>query len=206
MVERMREIIIGEAFIVLSEGRKIKSSVIGRKKVIEMYAVGGMFFDLLINNQIAFDEKNKIFVTDGRFNANHDALNQLLRLINSKKPMTFKRWMRYLGVPSKKRRELYEKITDNSKNNELYRERIVQRIRAELLEPEQVTIEIITLSLLLKSSKLLKQYFSSYEGEQLEVRLKELEQSDNKRWKDIKTINKEIEFMDAIILTSAVVI
>lgn len=82
----------------------------------------------------------------------------------------------------------------------------MQRIRAELLEPEQVTIEIITLSLLLKSSKLLKQYFSSYEGEQLEVRLKELEQSDNNRWKDIKTINKEIEFMDAIILTSAVVI
>lgn len=201
----MRDIVIGEAFIALSEGRKIKSSVIGRKKVIEMYAVGGMFFDLLINNQITFDEKNKIIITDRRFNANQDALNQLLILINSKKPMTFKRWMRYLGIPSKKRRELYEKLTDKSNNN-VYRERIVQRIRAELLEPEQVTIEIITLSLLLKSSKLLKQYFSSYEGEQLENRLKELKQSDYKRWKDIKTINKEIEFMDAIILTSAVVI
>ncbi|MDM5291946.1 GPP34 family phosphoprotein [Peribacillus simplex] len=202
----MRDIVIGEEFITLSEGRKIRFSFIGRKRIIQMYAVGGMFFDLLINNLIAFDEKNKIIVTDESYNSNNEALKQLLILINSKQPMTFKRWMRYLSIPSKNRRGLYTKLLAKSDNSEAAQERIVQRIRAELLEPEQVTVEIITLSLLLKSSKLLNQYFSSYEVKQLENRIKELKQNDHKRWKDIKNINKEIEFMDAIILTSAVVI
>lgn len=54
---------------------------------------------------------------------------------------------------------------------------IVQKIRAELLENGNLDDEVIALTCLLNKSGLLKQYFSKYESQQLQDRLKEMKNS-----------------------------
>ena len=58
--------------------------------------------------------------------------------------------------------------------NAVQRDRVVQQIRAELLEEGNISQETVILTVLLNRSGLLKNYFSRYEKKALTCRLKEL--------------------------------
>lgn len=198
----MNDMLISEGFILLTEGRRIKNSLIGHKRVIQMYTIGGLFFDLLVRDIIYFDEKNNIILKKGTVELEDESLKELYVLIRDQKPKTFKKWIKYFNISSTDRKYLYQLLLSNIEFNhkDELKENIVQEIRAELLEFGEVTEEIIALSLLLDSSKLIDQYFSAHEINQLKSRIKDFKDQYGQRWKSIKQIRKQLENMDAIIL------
>ncbi|MFZ0446783.1 MAG: hypothetical protein WAM95_19540 [Bacillus sp. (in: firmicutes)] len=202
----MEQYLISEEFITLSENNKLKMSFIGKQKVKEMYAVGALFYDLLVLDLIEFEGNGKISVQEPLKELNVEALNMLYELIREEKPRNFRKWISYFSIPSKNRVKIFELLNKNLNNKVQNKEVIVQRLRAELLEPGEATEETVILALLLISSRVLKGYFSDYEINDVGLKIKEFKKKSPTRWKNIERISKEIDNMDTIILTSAVLI
>lgn len=202
----METYLISEEFILLSENAKLKMSFLGNKKVKEMYAVGALFYDLLVLDLIQFDDKGKVVAKEPKKKLNNKALNMLYELICEEKPKKFRKWISTFNIPSKNRVKIFELLNENLDNKASKQDMIVQRLRAELLEPGKVTEETVILALLLTSSKILKRYFSDYEIKEVGLKIKEFKKESPGKWKSIAMISKEIDYMDIIILTSAVVI
>lgn len=202
----MQENLISDEFILLTNGRKVKSSFIGRKRVQQMYAIGGLFMDLLISDFIGFDDNDKIIIKNQMKNIEHEPAKRLYSLIQATKPLTFKKWMSKFNIPSKERKYIYSGFNNTTDNIPVLQQKTVEKIRAELLEEGAVSEETIALTLLLSASKTIKDYFSKFEINQLNNRIDEFQKNHPSRWKEIQRINKEIENMDIIILTSAILV
>lgn len=202
----MQENMISDEFILLTKGRKMKSSFIGKKRVKQMFAVGGLFMDLLISNIIGFDDRDRIVIKDRTVHIKHESAKRLYSLIQTTKPLTFKKWMSKFNFTSKERKYIYSAFNENLYNINELQQKTVEKIRAELLEEGTVSEETIALTLLLTASKTIKDYFSKFEINQLNERINEFQKLYPSRWKDIQRINKEIENLDIIILTSAILV
>ncbi len=57
-------------------------------------------------------------------------------------------------------------------------DKVIQQLRAELLEEGTMSEEMIVLAALLDTGGLLKKYFSKYEADQLKKRIKEVRKSE----------------------------
>ncbi|WP_080848092.1 hypothetical protein [Cytobacillus gottheilii] len=203
----MENFLVSEEFIGLSDNKKIKNSLLGRSRVRQLYMVGGLFFDLLLLDAIEFDSKDKIKINSDYENIIEDeTLLKLCSIIKEQKSKTFKGWISYFNIPSKNRVLLYNSLIKNISQTNNSKDFVVQRLRAELLEPGNVSDETVALALLLKASKLLKEYFSNYEIKEINNRIELFKKENAKRWSNIKQIGKEIEYMDALILSSAILI
>jgi len=202
----MLENLISDEFILLTKGRKVKRSFIGRERVQQLYAIGGLFMDLLISDFIGFDDKNKIIIKNPTVNIKHEPAKRLYSLIQATKALTFKKWMSKFNIPSKERKYIYNGFNNTLNNISELQQKTVEKIRAELLEEGTVSEETVALTLLLSASKTIKDYFSKFEIDQLNNRIDEFQKKNPSRWKDIQRINKEIENMDIIILTSAILV
>jgi hypothetical protein len=201
----MNESLISAEFLVLTEGRKLKSSCIGRKRVLEMYAMGGLFMDLLIADIIGFDEDKKIVIQNQNPHLEHEAAKRLFALIQSQKPYSFRRWMGKFNIPSKERVYICSAFEHNSDKIALLQKHTIEKLRAELLEEGPVSEETIALTLLLTASKTITDYFSKFEINQLKERIREFKKQHPTRWKNIQSINSEIEYMDILIISSIMV-
>ncbi|MDX8367463.1 hypothetical protein [Cytobacillus sp. IB215665] len=203
----MENYLVSEEFIVLSDKKKIKKSLIGKNRVKQLYMVGGVFFDLLLLDVIYFEGNGKININSANAKIiKHDTLLKLYSLIKEQKPKTFKGWISYFNVPSKNRVLLYDSLTSNLSLAKKSTNSVVQRLRAELLEPGTVSDETVALALLLKASKILGEYFSNYEIKEINDRIELFKTENPQKWSNIKQISKEIEYMDVLILSSAVLI
>jgi hypothetical protein len=202
----MKESLISAEFIALTEGGRLKSSLIGRKRVLQMYAMGGLFLDLLIDDIIGMDEKKKIVIRDQNPHIEHEAAKMLFALIKNEKPRTFRRWMGKFNIPSKERVSIFSAFDHDSKSIADLQRNTVEKLRAELLEEGPVNEETIALTMMLSASKTIMDYFSKYEINQLKERIREFQNEHPARWKTIQSINKEIEYMDLIILTSIIAV
>lgn len=198
--------LISKEFVLLSYGSKMKMSLIGKKRVKQMYAIGALFFDLLLLDLIKFDSKDKISTRNSEVEINNDTLKMLYSLIKEQKPRTFKNWIRFFNIPSKERVSLYNSLTNGLEGNPEHKDVVVQGLRAELLESGEVSEETIALALLLKSSKALKEYFSDYEINKVKSRINDFKQQFPDKWTNINRISREIEYMDVIILSSAILV
>jgi hypothetical protein len=78
----------------------------------------------------------------------------------------------------------------------IIKDRIIQRIRAELLENGPVTQQTALLTMMLEMSKLLKSYFSEYEQIELKKRVQRLLEEKGDEWGSIRLIRKTMEEMD----------
>ena len=70
---------------------------------------------------------------------------------------------------------------------------VIQKIRAELLEDGDISEETVGLVSLLNKCHLLKRYFSKYESDQLNIRLKEIKNSSPN-----KMIKEMLDYIDAM--------
>ncbi|WP_107842178.1 hypothetical protein [Metasolibacillus meyeri] len=171
-----------------------------------MYAIGALFYDLLVLDLIKFEDDGKIVIQEPSNKSNNDALNMLYELICEEKPRNFRKWISYFNIPSKNRVKIFKLLNEGLDDKISNKDKIVQRLRAELLEPGEVTEETVILALLLTSSRVLKVYFSDYEIKDVGLKIKEYKKMYPTRWGNIDRISKEINYMDVIILTSAVLI
>jgi hypothetical protein len=89
-------------------------------------------------------------------------------------------------------------IDENKFNN------VVEEIRAEILEMGKLTDDIILLSSLLNSTKFLKNIFTKYEEEKLNIRLKEMKQTEISEKVKIAqdVINDMSAIMAAVVVTT----
>jgi hypothetical protein len=69
-------------------------------------------------------------------------------------------------------------ITHLIENDTRARNKVVEKIRAQILEEGPMDLETLGLSLLLQQAGLLKRFFSTYEHEKMELKLKQLQHSD----------------------------
>ncbi len=78
-------------------------------------------------------------------------------------------------------------------------DKVIQKVRAEMLESGAMTDETTALTSLLEKSHQIKRYFSSYEAGQLNARLKEIRETSPNRM-----IKQMVEYIDSMIAVIAV--
>lgn len=79
-------------------------------------------------------------------------------------------------------------------------DKVIQKIRAEMLESGAMTDETVALVGLLEKSSRIKRYFSSYEAGQLKERLKEIRETSSNRM-----IKQMVDYIDSMIAVIAVI-
>jgi hypothetical protein len=79
-------------------------------------------------------------------------------------------------------------------------DKVIQKIRAEMLESGAMTDETVALVSLLEKSSRIKRYFSGYEAGQLNARLKEIRETSPNRM-----IRQMMEYIDSMIAVIAVI-
>lgn len=181
--------------------------------------LAGGLIDLILAKSVAVGEDKKLRIT-AELTAEHQHLKSLYMFIKESKAMKvdalaseyaftfsdkrFKLLLKDIGTSlvdleyaSVEQGRLFGKTTCfiPDKNSV---DHVIQTIRAELLEEGTVSDPIIALVSLLYKSNQIKKYFSKYEKEQLNVRLKEMKENDSN-----KLLNEMLEWIDTLIAVIA---
>lgn len=186
------------------------------RSYLQTYAIGAILIELLSEEVIRVGDKERLAVMHHGYNGDEAALMMLQKLGQSGK--TMKQWIQSLYSWGKDSSRLFKAIVNplvlrGDLREEQYRflflfkatryvpstvnkDRIIQRIRAEMLEDGPVSRQTALLTMMLEMSKLLKSYFSNYEQIELKKRMQRLHEEKGEEWKSIRLIRKTIEDMD----------
>ncbi|MBB6733714.1 GOLPH3/VPS74 family protein [Cohnella zeiphila] len=216
---------LAQEFVLLASDRETHKRKKPAKSYLHTYAAGAVLIELLSEEIVRINDKGKVeaarheAVTD-------DAAALMLDLLERRKPQTLKKWIQSFYSQSKVRSALFRMIVDplvasGAMTEESYqvmllfpasryvptadsKNRIVERIRAELLENGPVDRQTALLALMLEMSKLVRNYFSEYEGNELKARLARLHEEQGEQWKSIRQIRKAMEELNAVMVSAAV--
>lgn len=210
----MNDLTITQEYLLCSLNEKGSLPLLGTE--IPICLLAGGIIELFQSQCVAFNEKKKIIITND-LNPNLLHLKSLYELIKNKKPMDVKKIAgEYaMSFSEKNIKNLVSDISESlsQKNcvnvesgglfgnktchipctNEV--DKIIQKVRAELLEEGNVSDETIALVSLLDNSLLLKKYFSKYETAQLKSRLKEIKESPSNQ-----LVKQMVEYIDSIMI------
>lgn len=209
----MKNLSVTQEYLLCTINKKGKLNSLSME--IPASILSGCLIELLINNCIEINEKNVITVTN---NLNEELfyLKSIFDLINTYQPIKISKLVEDFIMSGKKQDELVNNIGKSLANlncatiknggifnNRLYFipnnedvNKIIEKIRAELLENGNITDETIALVNLLDKSNQLKQYFSKYEFEKLNARLEQIKKDNSS-----DVINKIINCVEEIITT-----
>lgn len=189
------------------------------------FSVGASFLELLLQKRIRLDEKGKVEVVNPKPTGVSFLDRVLMELSESKKRRKLKNWIIHFHNRWKLLNGVHEDILEElaRKNaldiqkkkfllvipvrrfvvQEQAQERVIQKIRAEMLEEGPVDERTATLCILLKECKLIQEYFSNYEQDALQKKLEELkEKHESAEW--IKAIERAVqEIQVAVIIPAA---
>lgn len=159
--------------------------------------IGGLL-ELLMDGYISIDDNKKVFINK-ELSSDKIYLAPIYELIKTNKPMKIKTIAEKYAFGFKRSDELFQSVGNSivedgyvvKENNQgLFKSKIhflpnesevtkiVEKLRAELLEQGKISDEVIVLAALLNKSGLIKNYFSKYEVQKLDERLKEIQQSE----------------------------
>ncbi|MCM3748910.1 GPP34 family phosphoprotein [Paenibacillus pasadenensis] len=208
----LKNLSIPQEFVLLAldrETNKIKSSF---RTNVALYTVMACFFDLSISGNVSFEDNDTVKVSNTA-STGEKYLDRLLEIIAAEKPKKLKEWVSYFYY---KQKEIYKMVVESLvdkgvleiENTEVLfvvpvkkysdvanaRSRIVEKIRAELLEQGKVEEHTVALVLFLNIKNMLNDYFSDYEQKTLKQRLEILRKEDiNKKIKTVHTAIQNIE-------------
>ncbi|EPR11464.1 GPP34 family phosphoprotein [Ruminiclostridium papyrosolvens] len=188
--------------------------------------LAGGLLELLMDCYISIDDKKKMFVNK-ELSSDKMYLTPVYELIKNNKPMKIETIAEKYAFDFERPDELFKSVGRSivedgyvieESNQGLFKNKVrflpnesevtkvVEKLRAEFLEDGNVSDEAIVLGALLNKSGLIKKYFSKYELQKLNDRLKEIKQSEAgtliKNMVDY--IDTWIAIMIAIISTSVV--
>ncbi len=159
--------------------------------------LAGSLLELLMDGYISMDDK-KMFV-EKELSSDKMYLMPIYQLIKNNKPMKIEAIAEKYAFDFKRPDELFQSIgrsivedgyvvEESNKGlfknkvrflpNEREVTKVVEKLRAEFLEEGNASDEAIVLGALLNKSGLIKKYFSKYELQKLNDRLKEIRQSE----------------------------
>ncbi len=160
--------------------------------------LAGGLLELLMDGYISIDDKKKIFINKD-LSSDKMYLTPIYELIKNNKPMKIETIAEKYAFDFKKPDELFKSVGYSivaygcvvaEGNQGLFKNKVsflpnenevtkvVEKLRAELLEEGDVSDESIVLGALLNKSGLIKKYFSKYEMQKLNDRLKEIKHSE----------------------------
>ncbi len=184
--------------------------------------LAGSLLELLIDGYISIDDKKKMFITKD-LSSEKLYLLPIYELIKNNKPMNVETIAEKYAFGFTLPNELFQSVGHSivedgcvveKSNQGLFKNKVlflpnesevtkvVEKLRAEFLEEGTVSDETIVLGALLNKSGLIKKYFSKYETQKLNNRLKEIKQSEAGA-----LIKKMIDYIDtwiAILLIAIV--
>lgn len=211
----LKNLSIPQEFVLLAldhETNKIKSLF---RHNIALYTVMACLIELAINGNVKFEDDDTVTIENSS-PTGEKYLDRLLEIMTSEKPKKTKKWVNYFYNHTIKQREIYKMVVDSlveqgvlevEKTEILFviptkkylavkniRNSIVEKIRAELLEEGALEEHTIALVLFLNIKKMLNDYFSKYEQNTLELRLKSLRKEEI--YNKIRNIEKAIQSIE----------
>jgi hypothetical protein len=215
----MRDLTITQEYLLCSLNAKGKLSVLNKEVTVCLLASG--LIELLASNCIQMDKNNKVFVT-GNLSEEQVCLKSLFEWLNKSKPMKIEKIATEYTMTFTDKR-LNALVTDvgnsladrgcvTSKKGGIFGskfcfvpnsdevDKVIQKIRADLLESGTMSDETVALVSLLDKSNQLKKYFSKYESKQLKARLKEIKETPSNQ-----LVKQMVDYVDTIIALIAVI-
>lgn len=215
----MKDLSITQEYSLCSLNEKGKLPALSKEIPVCVLASG--LIELLASNCIQVDEKNKVCVI-GNLNEGQVYLKSLFDWLNESKPMKIEKiakeyTMTFTGkrlnalvtdvgnsladrgcVTSEKGGIFGSKFCFIPNSDEV--DKVIQKIRAELLESGTMSDETVALVSLLDKSNQVKKYFSKYESEHLKARLKEIKEDPSNQ-----LVKQMMDYVDTIIAVIAVI-
>jgi hypothetical protein len=215
----LSDLSLAQEYAIIASDAPLRQKIRLTRSYRQLYTVGAAIIDMVLNGQLHWNERGALELVD--FSSNQNAGEaQLLQIIQAaRRPKKMKAWMTYfLNHPGKRsnifnaliqpllqqgqlRQEPYKVLFIFPANRYVVsapdKDRIIQKLRAELLEDGPVTVQTAVLGMLLDISKLLKYFFSDYEEHSLKLKLEQLQAEQSSNWKAIIQIKKAIEEMEA---------
>ncbi|MDF2724308.1 MAG: hypothetical protein K0Q59_3983, partial [Paenibacillus sp.] len=197
---------IPQEFVLLAldrETNKLKSMF---RMHVGLYTVMACIVELSIHGNVTFEDDDTIRIASSA-PTGEKYLDRVLEIIAAEKPKKLKGWVSYFYYF--RHREIYKMVIESLvdkgiltiENTEVLfvvpvkkysdvanaRNHIVEKIRAECLEPGNVEQRTLALVLFLNTKSMLNDYFSDYEQKTLKKKLEILRKDDI--YKKIKTID-----------------
>ena len=193
----MKDLSIAQEYLLCSLNEKGKFPIFGREQPVGFVAAA--LLDLLENKFVHIQDKK--IILDRELDQVHGYLSPIYELTrNAKKKSLNEIAEKYaFGLTDRNMNDLMKSVGDTLVSSGCAEERsqtnlfnrgqkyivpkktcvdnIIQRIRAELLEEGAISDETIAMTALLNKGGQLKQYFSKYESEELNKRLREIKDS-----------------------------
>lgn len=215
----MNDLSITQEYLLCSLSDKGRLPVIG-KEVSACILAGGLI-ELLVDGCIRIDEKKSVDVV-GVLKDEQGYLRSLYDWIGQYAPVKIEKIAREYCVTLTDKR-LNELVTDIGNSlagracvtpekggilagkprfipNPVEVDKVIQKIRAEMLESGEMTDETIALVSLLEESYQIKRYFSVYETDQLKARLKDIREAPSNQ-----LVKQMVDYIDKMLAVIAVI-
>lgn len=205
----VKSLSIPQEFVLLAldrETNKLKSMF---RMHVALYTIMACIVELSINGNVTFEDDDTIRITNSA-STGEKYLDRLLEIISTEKPKKLEKWVSYFYY---RQREIYKMVVESLvdkgvleiENTEVLfvvpvkkysdvanaRNHIVEKMRSELLEQENVEEHTVALVLFLNIKNMLTDYFSDYEHKTLKQKLEILRKDD--MYKKIRTVNHAIQ-------------
>lgn len=215
----MKDLSIIQEYLLCSLSAKGRLPVIG-KEVSACILAGGLI-ELLVDGCIKMDEKKSVDIV-GVLKDDLCYLRSLYNWIGQCAPVKIEKIAReYCMTLTEKR--LNELVTDIGNSlvdaacvapekggflagkprfipNPIEVDKVIQKIRAEMLESGEMADETVALVSLLEKSYQIKRYFSAYETGQLKARLKEIREAPSSQ-----LVKQMVEYIDKMLAVITVI-
>ncbi|HAX73383.1 MAG TPA: GPP34 family phosphoprotein [Firmicutes bacterium] len=215
----MKDLSITQEFLMCALNAKGKLPL--DKNVISVCIIAGAIIELLQNGDIQLEGNHIVATKDSKKDLSylHSLLNEInvqdsiqINKLLSQYVLTFtdkKIDLLILDISHELVKKQYATKVSNGMfvkkerfiPNETGVDRIVEKIRAELLEEGCISEETIALVTLLDKSNLIKKYFSSHESKKLKERLKEIRSTSQNQ-----LVKQMIEYVDTMMATMTVIL
>lgn len=213
----MKDLSIVQEYFLCSLNEKGKFPAIGRE--VPACILAGGLLELMIDGSIQQGDKKTVRVTGG-LSGGKEYLRSLFDWLNQSKPVKLETVAQEycFSFTEKKLNTLISDIGDvlvekgcvsvekggflagkpRFLPDSIEVDRVIQKIRAEMLETGKMADETVALVSLLEKSQQIKRYFSKYESEQLKARLKEIRETPSNQL--VKQLVDQVEAMLAALV------
>lgn len=208
----MKDLSVAQEYLLCSLNDKGKFSTFNSKLPVAF--VAGAILELLLNDCIKIEKKKLLVI--GQLPQNCWYLQSLFEWLNEAAPKSIEKVVgQYaLSFTNKRMNLLLDQVGSSLEEtgsvtriegrkpaflpNTSAVDHVIQKIRAELLEPAPLSDEMVALVSLMDKAGQIKQFFSSYEANLLKKRLQEIRQSDSS-----KLVKQMVEYVDIMMIIIA---
>lgn len=221
----MSELSLSQQYMLLASDPAAHKLVPPVKQVMQTYVCGAGITGLLLERRLRLHEDGRLEIVDPSPSGSAGTDMLLAQCSASSKPKTLRKWIHDLyahrrfrlpfcaaetgplveaGHMSEERRKLLRLFpTVRHIPHPAAVQRIVQRIRSDMLEEPPADDKTVLLVMLLDASKLLKPYFTPSEQQELRSKVRSLQERHGDRWSIFRQTRRAIDEIHVVIVTTA---